>query len=89
MVGHRVPFDDAGARAEAEAHLRTLARRFVRGRGEADANAALRAGGTVDLDGLGPLFDGRYGVTDVLLRFDAQRGLRSEFGVERAWLGRP
>jgi phage protein D len=89
VVGHRVPLDDAGARAEAEAHLRTLARRFVRGRGEADADARLRAGGTVDLDGLGPLFDGGYGVTDTLLRFDAQQGLRMEFGVERAWLGRP
>jgi phage protein D len=89
MVGHRVPFDDAGARAEAEAHLRMLSRRFVRGRGEADANALLRAGGTVELSGLGPLFDGAYGVTDTLLRFDGARGLRSEFGVERAWLGRP
>ena len=89
LVGHRVPFDDAGARAEAESHLRALSRRFVRGRGEADANAALRAGGTVDLSGLGALFDGVYGVTDTLLRFDGARGLRQEFGVERAWLGRP
>lgn len=89
MAGHRVPFDDAGARAEAETHLRTAARRFVRGRGEADANAGLRAGSTVELDGLGPLFDGAYGVTEMLLRFDAQQGLRTEFGVERAWLGRP
>jgi phage protein D len=89
MVGHRVPFDDAGARAEAEAHLRALARRFVRGRGEAEADAALRAGQTVELSGLGPLFDGAYGVTHTVLRFDAAQGLRCEFGAERAWLGRP
>lgn len=89
MVGHRVPFDDAGARAEADAHLRVLARRFLRGHGEAEADARLRAGGTVELAGLGPLFDGAYGVTDTLLRFDAALGLRMEFGVERAWLGRP
>lgn len=89
LVGHRVPSDDAGARAEAEAHLRVLARRFLRGRGEAEADARLRAGGTVELAGLGPLFDGAYGVTDTLLRFDAAMGLRMEFGVERAWLGRP
>lgn len=89
LVGHRVPFDDAGARAEAEAHLRLLARRFLRGRGETEADARLRAGGTVELDGLGPLFDGAYGVTDTLLRFDSASGLRMEFGVERAWLGRP
>ncbi len=89
QVSHRLPFDQAGARAEAEAQLRLLARRFVRGRGEAEANSALRAGRTVDIDGLGPLFDGAYGITDTLLRFDADRGLRTEFGVERAWLGRP
>jgi len=89
LVGHRVPFDEAGARAEAEAHLRALSRRFVRGRGEAAPNAALRAGTTVELSGLGPLFDGAYGVTDTLLRFDAAQGLRTEFGAERAWLGRP
>ena len=88
LVGHRVPFDDAGARAEAEAHLRVLARRFVRGRGETEADSRLRAGGTVQLDGLGPLFDGVYGVTDTLLRFDAACGLRMEFGAERAGLGR-
>lgn len=89
LVAHRVPFDDAGARAEAEAHLRVLARRFLRGRGETEADARLRAGGSVELSGLGPLFDGAYGVTDTLLRFDAAQGLRMEFGVERAWLGRP
>ena len=89
LVGHRVPFDSGGARAEAEAHLRALARRFLRGRGEADADARLRAGASVTLDGLGPLFNGRYGITDVLHRFDEAQGLRTEFGVERAWLGRP
>lgn len=89
LVGHRVPFDEAGARAEAEAHLRTLARRFLRGHGETEADARLRAGGTVELAGLGPLFDGAYGVTHTLLRFDSAEGLRMEFGVERAWLGRP
>lgn len=89
MVGHRVPFDSGGARAEAEAHLRALTRRFVRGRGEADADARLRAGASVSLDGLGPLFNGRYGISDVLHRFDEAQGLRTEFSVERAWLGRP
>jgi len=89
VAAHRVPFDDTGARAEAESLLRLQSRRFLRGQGEAEALAALRAGSTVDLDGLGPLFDGVYGVTHTLLRFDGERGLRTEFGVERAWLGRP
>lgn len=87
-VGHRVPGDATAARHEAEAHLRLIARRFLHGRGEADAEPQLRPGGAVDLRGLGPLFDGRYGVTDVLHRFDAAQGLRTAFGVERAWIGR-
>jgi phage protein D len=89
LVGHRVPFDDSGAQAEARAHLRASARRFLRGRGEADADAAIRVGASLELRGLGPLFEGRYGVTEVLHRFDDRSGLRTEFGVERAWLGRP
>lgn len=89
QLGHRVPFDAAAARHEAESHLKLVARRFLRGRGEADAEPQLRAGGAVELQGLGPLFDGRYGITDVLHRFDAAKGLRTEFGVERAWIGRP
>lgn len=88
-LGHRVPFDAAAARLEAESHLKLIARRFLRGRGEADAEPQLRAGGAVELEGLGALFDGRYGITDVLHRFDLAKGLRTEFGVERAWIGRP
>lgn len=89
MVVHRVPLDSGGARAEAEAHLRTLARRFLRGHGESDADARLRPGAGVELEGLGPLFSGAYGITAVQHRFDLQGGLRSTFGVERAWIGRP
>ncbi len=88
-LAHRVPFDDGGARAEAEALLRTLARRFVRGRGMASMSSALRPGGRAELIGLGPLFSGDYGVVDVTHRFDGSHGLRSEFTVERPWLGRP
>ena len=33
----------------------------------------------MDLQGLGPLFTGAYGVNDVIHRFDLQRGLRTEF----------
>jgi phage protein D len=88
-VAHTLPFDAGAARALAEAHLRTLARRFVRGRGVADADLRLRVGVSVKLAGLGPLFSGRYGVVEVSHRFDAAHGLRTEFVVERPWLGRP
>lgn len=88
-VSHRFPSDAASARTEAESHLRALSRRFVRGRGETDTDVRLRAGQSVQLDGLGPLFDGVYGLSEVLHRFDDTHGLRSEFTAERAWLGRP
>ena len=41
------------------------------------------------LGGLGPLFTGKYDVVEVSHRFDAAQGLRTEFVVERPWLGRP
>jgi len=88
-VSHRVPPDAASARTEAESHLRALARRFVRGHGETDTDVRLRAGSSVQLDGLGPLFSGAYGLSEVLHRFDETHGLRTEFTAERAWLGRP
>jgi uncharacterized protein len=87
-VAHCVPLDDVGARGVAETHLRGLARRFVRGRGVADADARLHVGRRVKLSGLGPLFSGNYDVVETRHRFDADIGLRSEFVVERPWIGR-
>jgi len=36
------------------------ARRFVTGRGVAESSGKLRVGNFVDLQGLGPLFSGKY-----------------------------
>lgn len=88
-VAHTVPFDDGAARDRAEAHLRALARRFVRGRGVADADGRIRVGRRITLQGLGPLFSGAYGVVEVCHRFDLAQGLWTEFVVERPWIGRP
>ncbi|MBH1987081.1 MAG: phage late control D family protein [Burkholderiales bacterium] len=88
-VAHRMPPDSTSARSEAEAHLRALSRRFLRGLGETDTDVRLRPGACVQLDGLGPLFSGAYGLTEVTHRFDTHNGLRTEFSVERAWIGRP
>ncbi len=88
-VAHTVPFDSGASQAQAEAHLRALARRFLRGRGVADADARLHVGKRVTLKGLGPLFSGRYDVVEVSHRFDSAHGLRTDFVVERPWLGRP
>jgi phage protein D len=87
-VAHTVPFDDGAARGWAEAHLRATARRFLRGRGVADADARLHVGRRIDLQGLGPLFSGSYDVVEVCHRFDAAHGLWTEFVVERPWIGR-
>jgi phage protein D len=86
-IAHGVPLDQGAAQRMAEAHMRALARRFLRGRGVADADARLQVGQSVTLSGLGPLFSGSYGVVETCHRFDAAVGLRTEFVVERAWIG--
>ena len=63
--------------------------RFLTGRGIAETDARLRVGATVDLQGLGPLFSGKYYVSETRTLFDGVRGLRTEFGAERPGLGRP
>jgi phage protein D len=88
-VAHLQPADAAAARALAESWMRQLGRRFVCGRGVASPDARLRPGARVDLGGLGPLFGGRYIVTEVCHRFDTREGARTEFAVERAAIGRP
>jgi phage protein D len=88
-LAHAAPASEAEARALAEAALRLAARRFVRGQGAAEPQAALRVGTELQLGGLGPLFSGRYVATAVHHRFDTHHGLRTEFEAERPGLGRP
>jgi phage protein D len=76
-------------RARAEAEYLWAARRFVTGRGSADTDARLRVGAVVSLDGIGPLFSGKYTVVEVVHLFDGASGLRSELVVERPGIGRP
>jgi uncharacterized protein len=83
------PLDLAEAESRVEALFRIRARRFVTGRGVADTNTLLRVGATVDLQEIGPLFSGRYYVTEVRHIFDATKGMRTEFSGERPGLGRP
>ncbi|MBT9491868.1 MAG: phage late control D family protein [Paucibacter sp.] len=89
QVAHCLPLDSGAAQAYAESHLRALARRFLRGRGVADADTRLHVGRTVKLSGLGPLFSGAYAVVETSHRFDVAVGLRTEFVVERSWIGNP
>jgi uncharacterized protein len=86
-VTSSVPLSQPEARAMAEARYRARARRFVTARGSADGNPSIRVGSTLDLSGLGPLFDGKYYVRLARHAFDKENGYRTSFEVERPGLG--
>jgi phage protein D len=86
-LAHTMPAVDAEARAFAEASFRHMARRFVVGRGVAKTQPELRVGAKLKIKGVGPLFEGEYTVTEVQIRFDAKKGLRTEFCCDRPALG--
>lgn len=79
------PEDEASAAAET--FFRDGAGRFLAGYGVAEFTRELRAGATVDLQGLGPLFSGKYYVSAIQHLFDNDRGFRTEFVAERPGLG--
>jgi phage protein D len=87
-LAHTIPLTGREAKAEAEAVLRMSARRFVVARGVAEANAKLRVGTFVDLQGLGPLFNGKYYLAAVHHAFDGAGGFRTEFTAERPGIGK-
>jgi Bacteriophage probable baseplate hub protein len=82
-----VPLTSQETQDTAEALFRRQARRFVRGRGVAEADGQLRVGRRVNLIGLGPLFSGKYDLVEVRHLFDRRRGVRTEVAVERPGLG--
>ena len=85
---HTVPLNSNEAQVAAESVLKMTARRFVTAHGVAQANAKLRVGTYVDLQGLGPLFNGKYYLTQVKHVFDGTEGFRTEFTGERPGIGR-
>jgi phage protein D len=87
-LAHTVPLTSQEAQAEAETFFKMSARRFVTGRGIADADSQLRVGSYVDLQGLGALFSGKYYLSEVKHIFDGTCGIRTEFTAERPGLGR-
>ena len=84
---HTVPLTSQETQTEAESLFKLTARRFVVGHGVADTSSRLRVGAQVDLQGLGPLFTGKYYVTEIRTRFDGTHGLRTLFTAERPGLG--
>ncbi len=87
-LAHTVPLNSLEAQALAEAYFRMTARRFVVGHGSANTLPELRVGAQVDIQNVGPLFSGKYYLTEVQHLFDPVRGLRTEFTAERPGLGR-
>jgi len=82
------PLSAREATVQADARFRARARRFVTGRGSSNGSAQMQVGSTVELLGLGPLFEGDYTVTRVAHRFDQRDGWRSHFDVARPGLGK-
>ena len=87
-LAHTVPLGSQEAQAAAESYFRMSARRFLVGRGVAETQPELRAGASVDLKELGPLFSGKYYLTEVRHLFDSAKGVRTEFRAERPGIGR-
>lgn len=87
-LAHTIPLNSQEAQFAAEAFLRMSARRFLTGRGVAETSARLRAGTYVELKGLGPLFSGKYYLTEIKHLFDGKKGLRTAFRAERPGIGR-
>jgi len=87
-VAHTIPLSSSEAQAEAEAVMRMTSRRFVVARGVAIGDAKLGVGTYVDLQGLGPLFSGKYYLCHVKQMFDGTQGFRTEFTGERPGIGK-
>jgi phage protein D len=88
-LAHAVPLDSQETQSVAEAFLKMSARRFVVGRGVAQGNAKLRVGCTVELSAIGPLFNGKYYVSESHHTFDNASGYRTSFTAERPGIGKP
>jgi len=84
---HPTPVTPQGATTLAQAHYRERARRFVTGSGLADGTPQIRVGTTVTLGRLGALFNGTYTVVRVRHIYTLETGYRTEFDVERPWIG--
>jgi Bacteriophage probable baseplate hub protein len=87
-LAHTIPLNSQEAQSAAEAFLRMSARRFLTGRGVAETGVGLRVGAYVELKGLGPLFSGKYYLTEVKHVFDGKKGLRTAFRAERPGIGK-
>jgi Bacteriophage probable baseplate hub protein len=82
-----VPLSQEEAQSIAKARYRERARRFLKGKGVADGNPGIRVGATLNITGLGPMFDGKYYVTQARHAFDKRYGYRTTFETSRPGIG--
>lgn len=87
-LAHTLAGSGEATRAEAEALMRTLARRFVVADGVTQGDPRIRVGQRVDLRGVSSLFEGVYAVVATELRCDTAAGVTTSFQAERPWIGR-
>lgn len=86
-IVHEVPHNDEETRCFAEAAYLRNARRFVTGRAITEGDGRIRVGTHVKLNGIGPMFNGQYYVTEVRHLFDIAQGYRTVIEVERPGIG--
>ena len=79
--------NQSDAQALVDAEYAQRARRFVVARGEVEGNPGLHVGSPLKLTGLGPRFSNTYYTTAAVHRYDTDRGYRTEFTAECAYLG--
>jgi hypothetical protein len=88
-LAHTVPLSSREAQTEAEAVMRMTARRFVVAHGITQADAKLRVGTYIEMQGLGPLFSGKYYLCHVKHVFEGTQGFLTTFSAERSGIGKP
>jgi len=87
-LAHTTPLNSNEAQVEAETVLKMTARRFAVAHGMAQGDAKLNVGAYVDLQGLGPLYNGKYYLAAVKHTFGGTAGFLTEFTGERAGIGK-
>jgi Bacteriophage probable baseplate hub protein len=82
-----VPMSQQEAQSMAKARYRERARRFLTGKGIANGNPLIRVGATLNITGVGPMFDGKYYVTLARHSFDSHFGYQTKFETSRPGIG--
>lgn len=86
-LSHLEVGSEVEGQAMADALYDRRARRFVCVEGLSEGNPRLRVGVHVTLSGLGNRFDNTYYIVRVVHRYDPDRGYKTEFEAECAFLG--